>query len=103
MTVRTNKGVALGLAAAFLVLAASAALGQAGPPKAKVNINTATQAELESLPRIGPKVAQRIIDYRTQNGNFKRVEDIMKVKGIGEKTFAQIKDLITVGPEAQVK
>ncbi len=103
MTVRTNRGVALGLAAAFLVLAASAALAQANAPKAKININTATQAELESLPRIGPKVAQRIIDYRAQNGNFKRVEDIMKVKGIGEKIFAQIKDLITVGPEAQVK
>lgn len=103
MTVRTNRGVALGLAAAFFVLAASAALAQADAPKAKININTATQAELESLPRIGPKVAQRIIDYRAQNGNFKRVEDIMKVKGIGEKIFAQIKDLITVGPENQVK
>jgi competence protein ComEA len=48
-------------------------------------------------------VAQRVIDYRNQNGSFKKVEDIMKVKGIGEKIFAQIKDLITVGPENQVK
>ncbi|HYA48465.1 MAG TPA: ComEA family DNA-binding protein [Burkholderiales bacterium] len=103
MTARTNRGLALGLAAAFLVLCVAGAFAQTNAPKAKININTATQAELESLPRIGPKVAQRIIDYRTQNGNFKRVEDIMKVKGIGEKIFAQIKDLITVGPESQTK
>ncbi|HRD01528.1 MAG TPA: ComEA family DNA-binding protein [Candidatus Saccharicenans sp.] len=63
----------------------------------KVNINTASLAELESLPRIGPKVAQRILDYRTQNGPFKKVEDLMKVQGIGEKIFNQLKDRITVG------
>jgi comEA protein len=65
--------------------------------QAKININTASLAELQTLPRIGPKVAQRIIDYRTQNGPFKKVEDLMKVRGIGEKVFNQIKDLITVG------
>jgi len=70
---------------------------QAKPAQAKININTATAAELQNLPRIGPKVAQRIIDYRTQNGPFKKVEDLMKVRGIGEKVFNQIKDLITVG------
>lgn len=63
----------------------------------KININTASAAELQNLPRIGPKVAQRIVDYRTQNGPFKKIEDIMKVRGIGEKVFDQIKDLITVG------
>jgi competence protein ComEA len=96
MTTKTNKGLALGLAAALVILSMAWAHAQTNPPKAKVNINTANQAELESLPRIGPKVAQRIIDYRTQNGNFKRIEDLMKVKGIGEKIFAQLKDLITV-------
>lgn len=103
MTVRTNKGLALALAAALLILCASGAFAQKAAPKVKVNINTATLAELQTLPRIGPKVAQRIIDYRTQNGNFKRVEDLMKVKGIGEKVFAGLKDWITVGPENQVK
>ncbi len=63
----------------------------------KININNATAAELESLPRIGPKVAQRIIDFREKNGKFNRIEDIMKVPGIGEKVFEQIKDKITVG------
>ncbi|MGB9894073.1 MAG: ComEA family DNA-binding protein [Candidatus Saccharicenans sp.] len=65
--------------------------------QSKININTASAAELQTLPRIGPKVAQRIIDYRTQNGPFKKVEDLMKVRGIGEKIFNRIKDLITVG------
>ena len=103
MTTRTNKATALALVAALLVLGLAGAYGQTNTPKAKVNINTASQAELESLPRIGPKVAQRIIEYRNQNGGFKKVEDIMKVKGIGEKIFAQIKDQITVGPENQAR
>jgi competence protein ComEA len=103
MTTKKSKGLALGLAAALVILSLSGAYAQTNAPKAKVNINTANQAELESLPRIGPKVAQRIIDYRAQNGNFKKIEDLMKVKGIGEKIFAQIKDLITVGQENQVK
>jgi len=99
MTTRTNKAAALGLAAALLVLSFAGAYAQTNPPKAKVNINTASQAELETLPRIGPKVAQRIIEFRNQNGGFKKVEDLMKVKGIGEKIFAQIKDQISIGAE----
>jgi competence protein ComEA len=68
------------------------------PAGAKININTATLAELDRLPRIGPAIAQRIIDYRTQNGPFRTIEEIQNVSGIGPATFAQIKDLITVGP-----
>lgn len=67
----------------------------------KININTASLEELQMLPRIGPKVAQRIIDFRKEHGRFKKTEDIMKVKGIGEKTFEKFKDLITVGDEAK--
>jgi len=103
MTTNKHKGLALAMVAALAFMSVSWAYAQAGAPKAKVNINTASQAELEALPRIGPKVAQRIIDYRAQNGNFKKVEDIMKVKGIGEKIFAQLKELITVGSESQAK
>ena len=62
----------------------------------KININTASSTELQKLPRIGEKVAQSIIDFRAKNGKFKRIEDIMKVKGIGESIFDQIKDRITV-------
>lgn len=63
----------------------------------KININTASVQELTTLPRIGPKKAAAIVEYRNKNGKFQRIEDIMKVKGIGEKTFLKLKDLITVG------
>lgn len=67
------------------------------PPQAKlVNINTASAAELETLPGIGPSYAKAIIDYRTQNGPFVRLEDIQQVKGIGPKTFEKIRDKITL-------
>lgn len=62
----------------------------------KINLNTATQTDLESLPGIGPSLAERIIAYREQNGPFKAIEDIQKVKGIGPAIFAKIKDLIVV-------
>ena len=63
---------------------------------AKVNINTAGVEELDQLPGIGPAIAQRIIDYRNEHGEFKKVEDIQEVKGIGDAKFSEIKDSITV-------
>jgi competence protein ComEA len=65
-------------------------------PIGKININTATLEELDGLPGIGPTIAQRIIDYRNQNGAFKQNEDLKKVRGIGDSVFGQIKDLITL-------
>jgi competence protein ComEA len=62
----------------------------------KINLNTATLEELMTLERIGPKYAQRIIDFRDTYGPFEKIEDIMKVKGIGPKTFEANKDKITV-------
>ena len=92
-----HRVLALALAAAVLAVSFAPAYAQSGGPKAKVNINTAPASELETLPRVGPAIAQRIIDFRTKNGAFKRIEDIMKVQGIGEKVYQNIKDLITVG------
>lgn len=63
-----------------------------------ININTASQAELETLPGIGPTTAQKIIEYREANGSFLSTEDIVNVSGIGPVTYERIKDLITVGP-----
>lgn len=62
----------------------------------KVNINTGSLEDLETLTGIGPSKAQAIIDYRTQNGPFQSISDITNVSGIGEKTFLQIQDSITV-------
>lgn len=64
---------------------------------AAVNINTASVQELQSLPNIGPAKAQAIVDYRTEHGPFKSIEDIRKVKGIGQATFDKLKDEINVG------
>ncbi len=62
----------------------------------KVNINTATQTELELLSGIGPSIASKIISYRKENGKFKKIEDIKNVPGIGEAKFNSIQDQITV-------
>jgi len=75
---------------------ATAAPGAVGAAGGKVNLNTADLATLETLPRVGPAMAQRIIDWRTTNGRFTAVEDLMSVTGVGDKTFEQLKKLVTV-------
>ncbi len=61
-----------------------------------VNINTADEKELESLPGVGPATAQKILDYREQNGAFKTIDEIKKIRGIGEKKFEKLKARIRV-------
>jgi comEA protein len=68
----------------------------------QVNINTASAAELELLPGIGPAIAQRIVDYRKEHP-FKERNQIMRVKGVGQKTFAKIKDYLTLEGETTLK
>lgn len=74
------------------VLESETALGKNG----KVNINTATQTELETLSGIGPSTASKIIKYREENGKFKNIEDIKNVSGIGDAKYKNIEDSITV-------
>ena len=68
------------------------------PSKPLINLNTATIDQLETLPGIGRKTAERIIEYRTKSGSFKRIEELMNVKGIGEKSFLKLKPLVAVPP-----
>lgn len=80
------------LSVVFVLSLVSFAVAQEG----KVNINTASAEQLAQLKGIGPALAQRIIEYREKNGPFENPEDLMKVKGIGQKTFESIKEAIVV-------
>ena len=62
----------------------------------KININTATQTEFETLPGIGPSLAYKIVEYRNQNGKFKTIEDLKKVSGIGENKYKQIESFVKI-------
>ena len=88
-------GYALGLAFLLTAAAAHAAPG-------KVNINSASADELALLPRVGPSVAGRIVEFRDSNGRFKAVEDLMLVRGIGEKTFELIKPYVKLDGESDL-
>ena len=61
-----------------------------------MNLNTASAAALEELPGVGPVLAQRIVDWRTEHGRFTSVDELGEVSGIGEKMFAQLQDKVTV-------
>jgi competence protein ComEA len=71
---------------------------EATPAKPTLNLNSATIDQLEALPGIGRKTAERILEHRTKSGGFKRIEELMNVKGIGEKSFLKLKPLISVTP-----
>jgi competence protein ComEA len=67
-----------------------------GEQSGKVNLNTATAEQLETLPRVGPALAQRILDWREANGRFSAIDDLLGVTGIGAKTFEGLRELVTV-------
>ncbi len=68
-----------------------------------LNLNKATAAQLETLPGIGPELAMRIMDYKKENGDFKSIQDLANVKGIGDKKLAKLKDSIMVKKTSKKK
>lgn len=95
---------ALGALALCAALAAPALAAQAegkaqapaGSPARQVDLNKASAEELATVPGIGPSLAQRIIEFREKEGPYRRIEDLMKVKGIGEKSFQKLRQHVKV-------
>ena len=89
---RRNRIITLCIVVAVMMALVSVSLAQEAE---KININKASAVELTQLKRIGPKLSERIVEYREKHGPFERPEDIMQVRGIGPKTFELNKDRIT--------
>ena len=100
-------GIALVFALCLFTIASPARAQSPAPPpsaapsKPAINLNTATIEQLDALPGIGKKTAELIIEYRTKSGGFKRIEELMNVKGIGEKSFLKLKPLVVVPPKTE--
>lgn len=82
--------------------AESLLLAAATDPSQKVNINKAEAEELQTLPGIGPAYAERIIEWRNKNGPFKRIDQLLEIRGIGERRLEALKPLVTLGDEPEV-
>ena len=105
MTFRRIVATGLALAMAALVSLGTATAAGKPAPTAKVNINTASVEQLTTLPGVGPKLAARIVEHRQKSGSFRSTQELMNVKGVGERNFAKIEAWLTVGeaPKAASK
>ena len=106
----TRSMLALMLALSLPIAAVSSSRAHAAmqearpaPPAQIVNVNSATVAQFEALPGIGPSMAQRIVTYRDKNGPFKKLEDLMNIQGIGEKSFLKLRPFLTIGGQGDAK
>jgi competence protein ComEA len=100
---RFHRITAAGLAMALAFLASAGLAVAAGKPApaGKVNINTASVEQLATLPGVGQKLAARIVEYRQKAGGFKSTQELMNVKGLGEKNFQKIQGHLSVGDAAR--
>ena len=89
----SRSGFSISILALMLIVGFS---GVGFADDGKVDLNTSTAKELQQLPGIGKGLSKRIVEYRTANGPFKSVEELMQVRGIGKKTFAKMKDRLTI-------
>jgi competence protein ComEA len=103
--IRSLLTAALALVVLLAPVVPARALPQDERPAATqvVNVNSATAAQFEALPGIGPSMAQRIVSYREKNGPFKKLEDLMNVQGIGEKSFLKLRPYLSVGAQADAR
>jgi len=99
----TQSYMATGMLALMLLIGFSGAAFAAEDTTsdALINVNAATAKQLEKLPGIGKELAKRIVSYRTSNGPFSSVRELVKVRGIGKETLAKIEDLVSTGPSAR--
>jgi competence protein ComEA len=97
MTLRRIVATGLALVMAAVLSGGSALAAGKAAPGAKVNINTASVEQLTTLPGVGPKLAARIVEYRQKSGPFHSTQDLINVRGIGEKNFAKIERWLSVG------
>jgi competence protein ComEA len=105
MTLRRFVATGLALAMAALLVSGTAMAAGKPAPTAKVNLNTASVEQLATLPGVGPKLAARIVEYRQKSGTFRSTQELINVKGVGEKSFAKIEPWLSVGeaPKAAAK
>ena len=105
MTLRRFVATGLALAMAALLVSGTAMAAGKPAPTAKVNLNTASVEQLTALPGVGPKLAARIVEYRQKSGTFRSTQELMNVKGVGEKNYAKIEAWLSVGeaPKAAAK
>jgi len=105
MTLRRFVATGLALTMAALLVSGTAMAAGKPAPTAKVNLNTASVEQLTTLPGVGPKLAARIVEYRQKSGTFRSTQELINVKGVGEKNFAKIEPWLSVGeaPKAAAK
>ncbi|HVO11046.1 MAG TPA: helix-hairpin-helix domain-containing protein [Vicinamibacteria bacterium] len=97
MTLRRFVATGLALAMAVFMLSGAAFAAGKKAPAGKVNLNTATVEQLTTLPGVGPKLAARIVEYRQKSGSFRNPQELINVRGIGEKSYAKLEPWLTVG------